>query len=76
MTDQTTDPVQDAGLASPPIQGVEDSYAVKTTHDEYHPPVTNPPEEEKQGPSAVSDQPQPYPGTPTDATGDRSSDLA
>lgn len=47
MTDQTSDPVQDAGLSSPPIQGVDEGV-VKSGEDTAHVPITTAPEERGQ----------------------------
>lgn len=124
MADQTSDPVQDAGLTSPPIQGVDEGVVKSGDEETVHVPITTAPEEVQQGQetqesstgqsdqtsSSETDQSaggiitrelthdtgeqmntpveesndssdtstteQPYPGTPTDATGDNSSDLA
>jgi len=115
MGDQTSDPVQDAGLASPPIQGIDSGVAI--SGDTVHVPITNSPQAPQvqsppiqtpeptqpsdtdpsaggiitrpltsptagyvetpvDQPSTSSATEQPYPGTPTDASGDSSSDLA
>lgn len=125
MTDQTSDPVQDAGLASSPIQGVDEGVVKSGDDESAHVPITTAPEEVQQDQetqetsteqqsdqtsssrtdqsaggiitdeliqdtgqqmntpidqsndsSDASTTEQPYPGTATDATGDKSSDLA
>ena len=78
MADQVSDPVQDAGLASPPIQGVDEGVVTSGGDESAHVPLTTAPEEVQQSQETQASETteQPYPGTATDASGDKSSDLA
>lgn len=112
MSDQTSDPAQDAGLTSPPIQGVDEGVVKSGDEETAHVPITTPPEEVQQGQGEQTQQTEQSSeqtqssetdqsaggiitrelthdtaeqmktpvdhsgGTPTDATGDKSKNLA
>lgn len=70
MADQTSDPVQDAGLVSPPIQGVDEGVVKSGDEGTAHVPITTPPEETQTpvapAPETPATGPQPGQTPPSD----------